>query len=492
LSLDLSILIGAILVVTGPTVIGPLLTHIRPVRRVGNIVKWEGILNDPIGALFAVLVFEATSVGALQQVGPLIFAGILKTLILGFGLGFLGALSLALPLRRFWIPDFLHEAVTTMMVVIVFLVSNHFQEESGLFAVTIMGVVLANQKSVNIKHIVQFKENLRILIISSLFIILAARLRLSDFYICDVNSLLFLGALIFAVRPLAVFLSAAKSDLNWREKFFIAWMAPRGIVAAAIAAIFAIRLAELGLEQTEIVVPLIFMVIIGTVGLYGLTAPFLARWLTLAEANPQGIVFVGAHEWARVLARILNRAEFKILMIDSNLYNVFQARMDGLVSYHGSVLSDYIFEELEFDGFGRLLALTSNDEANSLAVLHFYELFGRSEVYQLAPAVVNAEDEAVFIAQHLRGRYLFGKGLNFNTITEKIKVGAEIRSAKLTDEFDFSDFQTSYGDRAIPMILILETGKLAIFAQDHTPQPRVGQTLVYLLEKVEQETSENS
>ena len=491
LSFELSILIGAILVVTGPTVIGPLLRHIRPARRIGNIVKWEGILNDPIGALFAVLIFEAISAGVLQQVGLLIFAGIFKTLVLGFGLGFLGALSLALPLRRFWIPDFLHEAVTTMMVVIVFLISNHFQEESGLFAVTIMGVVLANQKSVNIKHIVQFKENLRILIISSLFIILAARLRLSDFYVCDVNSFLFLGALIFVVRPLAVFLSAAQSDLNWREKLFITWMAPRGIVAAAIAAIFAIRLAELGFEQTENMVPLVFMVIIGTVGLYGLSAPLLARWLTLAEADPQGLVFVGAHEWARALARILHEAEFKILMIDANLYNVFQARMDGLVSYHGSVISDYIFEELEFDGFGRLLALTSNDEANSLAVLHFYELFGRSEVYQLAPVVVNAEDEAVFIAQHLRGRYLFGKGVNFNTLTEKMKAGAEIRSLKLTEEYDFSDFQTSHGLRAMPLIVISETGKLVIFTQDHMPQPRVGQTLVYLLEKTEQKKKEN-
>jgi NhaP-type Na+/H+ or K+/H+ antiporter len=485
LNLTISILIGAILVVTGPTVIGPLLRHIRPVARVGNIVKWEGILNDPIGALLAVLTFEVVLAGELQEASTLIVLSIFKTLFFGGVAAAMGALLLTILLKRYWIPDFLQEAVTLTMVVAAFVVSNHFQAESGLFAVTVMGIVLANQRNVNIQHIVDFKENLRVLIISSLFILLAARLQLSDLRYLDMSSLVFLVALILLVRPAAVALSSFHSDLGWRERLFIAWMAPRGIVAAAISAVFALRLSQEGVPQTEYLVPLIFMVIIGTVGLYGLTAPLLARWLKLGEANPQGVIIVGAHSWARALARALQDEDFKVLLIDSNRHNEYASRMEGLNTYHGSVLSEHIFDELDLDGIGKLFALTSNDEANSLAALHFAELFGRSMVYQLAPEIVGEDkQEEVFSPQHLRGRFLFGAEINYHYLAQRFAEGAVIKNTKLTEDFDYEAFRKHHGKSAIPLFLIAEAGRLLIFTTEEATEPQTGQTLISLVDPV--------
>jgi NhaP-type Na+/H+ or K+/H+ antiporter len=486
LNLTLSILLGAILVVTGPTVIGPLLRHIRPVGQVGNIIKWEGILNDPIGVLLAVLVFEAVLAGELQEASTLILLSVLKTLFFGGIFAYAGALFLTFLLKRYWIPDFLQEAVTLTTMVTVFVVSNHFQEESGLFAVTVMGIVLANRKKINIQHIVDFKENLRVLIISSLFIILAARLRFSDMLYIDKNSLIFLTALILLVRPAAVALSSLGSGLDWRERLFLAWMAPRGIVAAAISAVFALRLSEVGVQQTEYLVPMIFMVIIGTVGIYGLTAPLLTRWLKIGETDPQGVAIVGAHSWARAIARALREADLKVLLIDSNRYNEYMSRMEGLNTYHGSVLSEHIFDELDAGGIGRLLALTSNDEANSLAALHFTELFGRSEVYQLVPEDLEDDKEERFSPKHLRGRFLFGKHINYHYLEKRFDDGAVIKKTKLTRDFDYESFRNFYGQSAIPFFLITETGKLQIFTFNSSIEPQTGQTLISLVDPVEE------
>ncbi len=481
LNLTLSILLGAILVVTGPTVVGPLLRHIRPVGRVGNIVKWEGILNDPLGALLAVLVFEIVLVGEFSQAGTVLLFIVLKTLLFGGVVAVLGAMVLAALFRRYWIPDYLHEAAALMTVVAVFALSNHFQEESGLLAVTIMGIVLANQKKINIRHIVEFKENLRVLIISSLFILLAARLQFSDIELLDFQSLIFLVAIILVVRPLAVALSFWGSDLNWKERVFVAFMAPRGIVAAAISAVFALRLAEEGVSQTEYLVPLIFMVIIGTVGFYGLASPALARWLQLAEARAQGVVLVGAHSWARAMAKALQDEGFRVLLVDSNRHNEFTARMAGLDTYYGSVLAGHIFDDIDLRGTSRLLALTSNDEANSLAALHFAEIFGRSEVYQLAPEVLEDEIDAHFSPKHLRGRFLFSQDANYQFLSQMFNEGAVVKSTTLTEDFGYSAFQKMYNGSVLPLFIVTARRELEVFTANESKEPRPGQTLISLV-----------
>lgn len=482
----LSFLSGAILVVTGPTVVGPLLRHIRPSGRVGNIIKWEGIMNDPIGALLSVLVFQAVIVGTIEEATTSILISILKTFFFTGIVAVLGALLLGFLFRKRLIPDFLQEEMTLVTVLIVFVLSDYLQAEAGLFAVTIMGITLANQKKMNIKHIVEFKENLRVLIVSSLFIVLGATLHPDDFGRLDIRSLVFLGSLIFLIRPIAVLLSTIKSKLNWKERLFIICMAPRGIVAAAVSAVFALQLSQEGIPQTEYIVPLIFMVIIGTVIFYGVTAPFIARRMNIAEINPQGVLIFGAHSWARAIAKALQEQDIKTLLIDSNRFNEYAARLEGLKTFHGRALSERILNEIDLSGIGRLLALTNNDEANSLASLYFSEIFGRSEVYQLCPGIIEDKKEEEFSPRHLRGCFLFGKDINYNVFSKRFALGATVKTTKLTEDFDFEAFKKLYGESAIPLFLIDKTGKLHIFTADNPPQPRVGHSLVSIVDPVEE------
>ncbi|MCK5710978.1 MAG: cation:proton antiporter, partial [Deltaproteobacteria bacterium] len=335
LGLQISVLLGAVLVVTGPTVIIPLLRHIRPSGRVGSIIKWEGIIIDPIGAILAVLVFEVIISGGLEKATAHVVVSIFKTLVVGTVLGLVGAKLVVVILRRHWVPDFLQNPVTLMIVIFVFVCSNVIQIESGLLSVTLMGIALANQKWASIKHIVEFKENLRVLFISSLFIILAARLTIDELnHVLNFKGFIFLVLMIVVVRPLSIFISTYFTDLNLKEKLFLSWMAPRGIVAAAVASVFALRLAEAGYEQAERIVDITFLVITGTVAVYGLTAFPLAKRLGLAKPNPQGVLMVGAHSWARSIAKILHENGFQVSLVDSNWANVSSARQEGLKAYY--------------------------------------------------------------------------------------------------------------------------------------------------------------
>jgi hypothetical protein len=347
-----------------------------------------------------------------------------------------------------------------------------------------MGIALANQKWVSIKHIVEFKENLRVLFISSLFIILSARLTLEEFsYAVTLKGLLFLVLLILLVRPVSIFVSTYFSDLNIKEKLFLSWMAPRGIVAAAVASVFALRLVEVGYEQAERIVDITFLVIAGTVAIYGLSAFQVARRLGLAKPNPEGILMVGAHAWARSIAKLLHDNGFQVTLVDSNWGNVSAARQEGLKSYYQNILIEDLSEDIELDGIGRLLAVTPNDEVNSLAALHFIEDFGRSQVYQLPKVSKFSAKSEESIPQHLRGRLLFGPEATFSYLDQKFTSGATLKKTPLTGEFSYESFKEHYGDKALPMFIIRKDNTLVVLTSDSTPKPMPGQFLISLVDK---------
>lgn len=483
LGLQISILLGAVLVVTGPTVIIPLLRHVRPSGRVGSILKWEGIIIDPIGAVLAVLVFEVIISVGLEKATTQVVVSIFKTLVIGTVLGLAGAKLVIVILKRHWVPDFLQNPVSLMIVVFVFVCSNVIQVESGLLSVTLMGIALANQKWVSLKHIVEFKENLRVLFISSLFIILASRLTIDELsYVLNFKGFIFLVLMILVVRPLSIFISTYFTDLNLKEKLFLSWMAPRGIVAAAVASVFALRLAEAGYEQAERIIDITFLVITGTVAIYGLTAFKVARRLGLAKPNPQGLLIVGAHIWARSIAKFLHENGFQVSLVDSNWANVSAARQEGLQAYYENILLEDISEDIELDGIGKLIALTRNDEVNSLAALHFIEDFGRSQVYQLPKLSKFSAKSEESIPQHLRGRLLFGAEATFSYLDSKFASGASLKKTPLTDEFNYDSFQSLYGEKALPLFIIKENGELVVLALDNTPTPLPGQSLISLVD----------
>ena len=477
----LALMVGAIVVVTGPTVIGPLLAHIRPTGAVGPVLRGEGILGDAIGATLAVLVFEAV----LAQEGPgdatgTVARGVLVTIGAGTALGLLAAGFLVVLLRRFLIPDFLQSAVTIAVVLGAFTIANEIQEEAGLLTVTVTGIALATQPWVSIRHIVEFSESVGILVVSGLFIVLSARLDSSDLEGIGVRALLFLAVLVLAIRPIAVGIATLGSKLERRERAFIASVAPRGIVAAATASIFGLRLAEAGDTEAQRVTSVIFVVVVGTILVYGFGAPWVARKLALAERSPQGMLIVGAHLWARTVARTLTDVGFRVVLADTQWSQVSAARLDGFTTYYGSVLSARVFEELDLAGIGRLLALTANDELNALAAQRFAPLFGSEHIYQLPPSrSTGGHDE---LPAHLRGRFLFTPEATYGMLSERFRGGATVKSTQITEQFTMTDFWGRYGEGALSLFLVNDD-RLSVVAADRTAEVRAGQRLVALVDE---------
>ena len=433
----LATLLGAIVALTGPTVIIPLLQHVRPTRRVGAVAKWEGIVIDPVAATLAVLVLEVIRSDQMGAALPNTFWRLLVMTATGLLVGLTITYISVQVLRRYWIPDYLQNSFLLTAVVGAFALSNHLQSESGLIAVTLFGILLANQKSATIKHLVEFKENLRVLLISSLFIVLASMMGLDELRTLGWREVLFVGALLL-IRPLAVFAAAVGSALNWRERAFLSCLAPRGIVAATVASLFALELSQHSPDlasQASRLVPVVFAVIVGTVVIYGLASGPLARRLGIAEPNPQGVLFVGAEPFVRLAAAALHSENFPVLLVDTNHRNIAAARMANLPSRCASILSEYVRDEIDLGGIGRLLAMTGSTEVNTLATMEFATLFGRSEVYQLPVAAVSTRRQEP-VASHHRARPLFGDKATFALLAERVAHGALVKKTRLSSEFN--------------------------------------------------------
>lgn len=483
LPVSLSALLGAVLVVTGPTVITPMLQHIRPVGKVSPILKWEGIVIDPVGALLAVLVFEVILSGNLDDAPVDVAIAVAKTVIGGGLLGTASALILAFLLKRFWIPDTLQSTVALAFVVASFAASNVMQEESGLFTVTVMGAVLANQKWVDIEAIAEFKEALLPLLIATLFILLAARLDAAMITNMGWAEAVFVLVLLIIVRPVAVFASTVGSALTPQERLFLSWMAPRGIVAAAVASIFALRLLDEGFVGAEKVITGTFAVIVGTVLIYGLTAPLLARRLKLAENNPQGILIAGADPWVRDLAELLKARKFRVVVVDTNRMNTSASRMAGFPTYTGSMLSEHVIEEIDFGGLGRFLSLTPNDWVNILATQRMSRVFGSANVYQIAP-LRDVKSRAA-MDEHMLGRVLFGREYTHMEMALRKARGYTLKATKLSEEFTYDMFREKYGEQAVVLFIIDETNKLAPVTAETKVAPTSGQTVIALVQEPE-------
>jgi NhaP-type Na+/H+ or K+/H+ antiporter len=479
----ISALLGALLVVTGPTVIGPLLQHVRPVGAVGPILRWEGIVIDPIGALCAVTVFTALNLAGHTGGLTVVLLGALRTIGLGALFGLLAAGVVIVLLRRHWVPDYLHNPVTLMMVVVALVVSNRIEPESGLFAVTVMGVALANQKWVAVHHIAEFKETLSVLLVSCLFILLSARLQLSQITGLSWRAVAFLAVVILVARPLAVLVATIGSELKSRERVFLAAMAPRGIVAAAVSSVFALRLREANVPDAEKLVPLVFVVIVGTVVIYGFTAAPLGRWLGVARPDAQGCLIVGAHPVGRAIGLALQQSQQTVLMVDTNRAAISQARLEGLATFNGSIIGPQAEEKLDLSGIGRMLAITPNDEVNALACVRFAKVFGRSEVYQLAPSRPEADSNLnrsrTEMSERLRGRQLFSASCTLSDLESRLGSGAVVKRTLLTDVFTLESFRSTHPD-AVAMFLVASNGDLSLVTDDLPSTSRAGQSVISL------------
>lgn len=484
LPLGLSILLGAVLVVTGPTVIVPLLSHVRPSGTVGSVARWEGIVNDPVGAILAALVSAALLAPNGDTAAYEVALGALRGLTVGAVLGFAAALFLVQALRRFWAPDELSSPLVLGTGMLVYVAANAVEHEAGLTAVTLLGIALANQKTVPIAHIVEFKENLRVLLIAVLFIVLAARVPADALPFRDPGAWVFFAGLVLLVRPVATLVATTRSGLSWRERVFLSFLAPRGIVAAAVTSVFALELSAAHYPGAERLVGLVFFVIVGTVTLYGLGAAPLARRLGLAVAHPQGVLQLGAHDWAREIARALTEAGFRVVLVDTNRAHVRAARLAGLEAHHGSILAEDLLEHVSLEGIGRLLCLSSSDEVNALATAHLGHLFERSDLFQLAPESLDSNGETPSIPLEFRGRMLFGEGVTFWELSRRFHQGATIKRTTLSDEFDLDDLRATWeaeGAEVLPLFVVRSDGRLVILSADEPLDAEAGDTVLSLI-----------
>ena len=477
---------GAIFTVTGPTVIGPLLRQIRPNASVSSVAKWEGIVIDPIGALLAVLVTVAVTADSLSDAAADVVVSIGATIAISAVFGYLFAMALIQLFRRHLIPDYLHNPVLLASVLVAYTASDCLQPESGLATVTIFGVIMANQKSVSISHLIEFKENLGVLLISVLFILLASRYRFVDLLHLGWPAFVLLLLLIFVIRPVAVMISTYGTTLKWNERIFLSFLAPRGIIAAAVASVFALEFSHLAhdinvnaefLAETQQLVPLTFLVIVGTVAFYGLSAGPLARRLGISEVNPQGILFAGADRFVRDIALAVQNEGFLVQLIDTNHQHAAAARMAGLPTCNASILSEYARAELELGGLGRFIAMTPNDQVNALAAIEFHEIFDRSELYQVKPSTPNKQRVAQS-HESKRARYVFSGGTTYHTLNELYDKGFVVKSTKLTEEFDYQTFREKYTPQAVLLFSINEARELTVFTDEIGANPQAGETLL--------------
>ncbi|MBX7528337.1 cation:proton antiporter [Qipengyuania vesicularis] len=475
---EVAILFGGILVVTGPTVVIPLLRQSSVKSRPASILKWEAIVNDPTGALCAVIAYEyfrkiAETPGAtlFEVVPPLIIAAILAGLI-----GYVAALAIAWAFPRGAVPEYLKVPVLLTAVVGVFVISNLIEHEAGLVAVTVMGVALANMNVTSLRSIHPFKENIAVLLVSGIFILLSASLELEDIRYINWQIGLFLVALLFLVRPATILLSLLGSNIPWNERLFLAWIAPRGIVLVAISGLFALRLSDLGYTDGNLLIGLSFAVVVVTIVAHGFTVDFVAKLLKVKGATRPGMLIVGSTPWTIALAEQMRDLKAPVIVVDASWQRLGLARQKGIDFYHGEILNEATEHNLELAPYQNLVAATENEAYNALVCNEFAYEIGRDRVFQLGESADGDDRHA--LPESLRGRALFESGFGVEDVSERQRQGWVFRKTKLSDEFDFEKMQEKLPNAANMLLLVRDNGTIRFFTHAAKPEPRAGDTIL--------------
>ena len=457
---SMALLFGALVVVTGPTVIVPMLRSVRPKTELASILRWEGIVIDPIGALLAVLVFEYIAVAADPTTHVL--HALSAMLAIGLGFGAVSGYLVGLILLNNLLPHYLRNTAVLTLMLAVFVGSNLLQEEAGLLSVTVMGIWLANMKGVDIADILEFKETLTVLLISALFILLAARLNADALLSLGWEGLGLLAVVMLIARPLSIWCCGVGTSLSNSDKWFLSWVAPRGIVAAAVSSLFAIKLEAIGIEGAELIVPLVFLIIIGTVVIQSLTAGRWAKILGVTADSSQGLLIFGASKFPRALAKTLQAKGVTVLLADNNWDNVRLARMDNIPVYFGNPASEHAENHMNMVGIGRVLVMSPYRQLNPLVTFYFQDVFGSKKVFGLNNGE-SASARHQLSESYLERLSLFGDGVSYSKLASLMAKGATIKSTRLTENFNYAMFMQEYAEAAIPLIYLQE-GKVRLIS----------------------------
>jgi NhaP-type Na+/H+ or K+/H+ antiporter len=476
---DLSFLFAGLIIVTGPTVITPILRNIPLKKDVSAVLKWEGILIDPIGALVAVLVFEFISVGGDSGFTKTALIEFGKIVLFGTTFGFTFAHALAFAINKKLIPHYLLNVVSLSVVLLVFVESEIFAHESGLLAVVVMGMVLGNSKLENLKELLYFKESLSVLLISILFILLAANINIGDLELLYTwkTSALF-AIVVFVIRPLAVFLSTQGSKLKFNEKLFISWVGPRGIVAAGIASLFGSKLLKQGVAGAEYITPLVFMIVLGTVLLNATTARLFAKIVGVFLTKSNGILIVGASKVARLLGHYLEDNGRHVVLIDSNQSNIEKAKELGIEAINTNIYSETLSDNIELNDVGYLMAMTGSSDINKYAINKFSKQFGENGSFRLVTT------EEMNNPQDNPKEGLFSHTDDYLTLSDVTRNYPSIQEIDIEDKAHYESLIeiTNKDKDIIPLFLKDDEGELHIISSYNTEVESLGEDskLVYL------------
>jgi len=395
LSWKISFLFASLIIVTGPTVISPILRNIPLKKDVSAVLKWEGILIDPIGALIAVLVFEFISIGDSTGYTKQALMAFGKIVVVGFSFGISAGYALFFFIKKKLIPRYLLNVSALSVVLLVFVESDIFAHDSGLLSVVVMGIVLGNSKLHNLKDLLYFKESLSVLLISILFILLSANINIKDLELVFIwETAILMAVIIFLLRPMGVFLSTIKSNLKTNEKLFISWVGPRGIVAAGIASLFGTKLVLKGELGAEYITPLVFATVLVTVLLNATTARYIAKWIGVYLKSSKGILILGASKAPRIIANYLKNNGRHVVLIDNNTENIDIAKAQDLEAMQHNIYSEDLTNDIELSDIGYLLALTGSDEINRYGINKLKNQLGEEGAYRLISSeeIKNQED----------------------------------------------------------------------------------------------------
>lgn len=472
LSWAVAFVIGGLFIVTGPTVIMPLLRQSKLKTRPAKILKWEGIIVDPIGVLLAVFAFEIIAFFTIDERDATTLLVFFTTAGFAVFLGWVFGRLIGWMFESGHIPEFLKSPAVFIVVILVFTLPDELVHGTGLLSVTAMGLTLSNIGISSLNDLRSFKENISVLLISTIFIMLAASLQLETIlHIFSPNIIGYVLLMMFVVRPLSIFLSTINSGLTLQEKALVGWIAPRGIVALTVSSYFAGILGDAGYEDATLITALTFGLVFFTVVAHGFTMRPLAKKLNLSlEGNP-GVIIVGSNRFTVELAKSLLTTDTPVLVVDASWEDLKHARQEGVPFFHGDILSEQTEYNLDTIPYEYLIAATEQSSYNSLVCTTFMPEYGRTNVYKVDPGE-NEKSESSTVAS-VGGRSLFRKEISLNELSNMLQIGYIFRMTPLTNQFTYNQYLAEQSTNILLVYVLKKSKQIYFYTQDskHTPQP---------------------
>ncbi|WP_261131271.1 sodium:proton antiporter [Bacillus sp. Marseille-Q3570] len=498
LSWAVAYVIGGLFIVTGPTVILPLLRQAKLKARPAAILKWEGIIVDPFGALLAVFAFEIikflTEESVTAQTLLLFFVASAVTGFLGWLFGRISGWMI----EKGHVPEFLKSPFVFAFVLACFSISDEIMHETGLLAVTVMGITMANMHITSIDDMRHFKETMSVMLISAVFIMITASLKIETLLeIFNWNILSFVVLMMIVVRPLSIFLSTIRTDLSFQEKTLVGWIAPRGIVALTVSGYFDRALQDQGFEDARLLTPLTLGLVFATVCAHGFSIRWMARKLGLAIDDQPGVLLVGGSSFSAKFGEVLKELKIPVLITDSSYDRLITARNLGVPIYRGEILSEQTDYQIDFTPYEYMVASTDIDSYNALVCNTFVPTFGRTNVYQLSLHNTTGDDLRG-LDPTVSGNIIFHDGATWEVLNKKVESGYVFRKTKITDQYSFQQYVDERADDAELLCILKASGKIVFFTEENSVKGEDGDIVISLgppnkgTDKIREKYEENS